>query len=70
MWNPLVPESLVYACNGTHVHSWTGEVSGADAIEIPAVNFKVCDMKWNPDGKSVILMDKDKFTVAFPIEEH
>ena len=36
MWNPLVPESLVYSCGGTHVYSWNGESVGADAIEIPA----------------------------------
>lgn len=33
------------------------------------VNFQVINFAWNPDGKSMVLMDKDKFCLAFPIDE-
>jgi hypothetical protein len=69
-WNPLVPEMLAWNCLGSsHLYTWKGEKEGCDAIDIPAVNFIVQGLKWNADGKSLVIMDKDKFTLAFPVEE-
>jgi hypothetical protein len=34
-----------------------------------AVNMNLIDFQWSPDGKSLVMMDKDKFTLAFPIDE-
>jgi hypothetical protein len=33
------------------------------------VNFNVQELRWNHDGKSLVLMDKEKFTLAFPVQE-
>ena len=32
-------------------------------------NFTIETVDWNPDGRSLILMDKSKFCVAFPLDE-
>lgn len=31
--------------------------------------FETRDLKWAPDGKGLILMDKDVFCCAFEVEE-
>jgi WD40 repeat protein len=65
-WNPLVPEQIAFSCSNGLVYLWE-KAFGCDAIEIPAVNFHLTDFKWNPDGKSLALMDKDKFCLAFVV---
>jgi hypothetical protein len=34
-----------------------------------AVNFHVLGIEWNPDGRSVLVKDSDKFCVAFPVDD-
>lgn len=35
----------------------------------PLENFHVSHIEWNPDGRSLVLMDKDKFCIGFPLDE-
>lgn len=69
LWNPILPSSLVFSCGNGHIYSWNGEGLGCDAVEIPAVNFNIQELRWNNDGKSLVVMDKEKFTLAFPLQE-
>ncbi|KAJ3142543.1 WD repeat-containing protein wrap73 [Physocladia obscura] len=43
-------------------------IGGCSAIEVPAVNFQIAQIRWTPDGRSMVLMDKDKFCLAFLVE--
>ena len=67
-WNPVIIDRFAFCCGTGAIYLWD-RTMGCDAIQIPAVNFCVCSFKWNPDGKSMLLMDKDKFCVCFLIEE-
>ncbi|KAJ3275834.1 WD repeat-containing protein wrap73 [Terramyces sp. JEL0728] len=67
-WNPLVKERLAFCCASGILYLWEQGL-GSDAIEVPAVNFNVVDLSWNPDGKSLVLMDKDKFCLTFLVDE-
>lgn len=40
----------------------------AECIAIPAQKFTCRDLKWAPDGKGLILLDKDAFCCAFEVE--
>jgi hypothetical protein len=33
------------------------------------VGFKVTSVEWAGDGRSIVIMDNDKFCVSFPLEE-
>ncbi|KND00317.1 uncharacterized protein SPPG_04641 [Spizellomyces punctatus DAOM BR117] len=69
-WNPVIPDRLAFCCGNGVIYMWQGgEVNGCESVEVPAVNFQVLSFEWNPDGKSMSLLDKDKFCLAFPIEE-
>ncbi|KAI8907719.1 hypothetical protein DFJ77DRAFT_475069 [Powellomyces hirtus] len=70
-WNPVIPNRLALCCGNGVVYLCEVGVGGCacEAIEIPAVNFQVQSFTWNPDGKSIALMDKDKFCLAFPVDE-
>jgi hypothetical protein len=37
--------------------------------QIIAEKFETKDLKWSPDGKGLILLDKDMFCCAFEVEE-
>ena len=63
-WNPIVPEQLAFSCSTGMVYLWESNF-GSDAIQVPAINFLVLDLKWNPNGKSLLLFDKDKFCLSF-----
>ncbi|KAJ3319035.1 WD repeat-containing protein wrap73 [Boothiomyces sp. JEL0866] len=67
-WNPLVKERLAFCCASGLLYLWECGL-GCDAIEVPAVNFNIVDLSWNPDGKSLVLMDKDKFCLSFLVDE-
>jgi hypothetical protein len=74
-WNPLIPSQLAFCCGNGLLYLWE-ENSGCDAIQVPAgisfiiiVNFNVTNFKWNPDGRSVLLLDKDKFCLSFIVDE-
>ena len=73
-WNPVYPDRLAMCCGNGVIYLWDKSF-GCDAIQVPAglcinlVNFQVLSFQWNPDGKSLLLMDKDKFCVSFLIDE-
>ncbi|RIA83376.1 WD40-repeat-containing domain protein [Glomus cerebriforme] len=69
-WNPMNIEQLVMCCGNEKIYFWSGQKSGAEIIEVPTANFKVNNIKWNPNGKSLILMDKELFTIAFIINKN
>ncbi|KAI9325583.1 WD40-repeat-containing domain protein [Obelidium mucronatum] len=67
-WNPMDPELLAISCSNSFVYLWSKE-RGCSAIEVPTVNFQVGQIKWCPDGKSLALVDREKFCIAFLVEE-
>ena len=67
-WNPVIPYQLAFCCGNGLIYLWD-KASGCDAIEVPAVDFDVVDFNWNPNGKSLMLLDKNKFCLAFLVEE-
>jgi WD40 repeat protein len=69
LWNPLKPDLLAYSCGNNFIYLWGGPSKGCDVIEVPAVNFMISQFKWSPDGRSLALVDKDKFCLAFMVEE-
>ena len=40
-----------------------------EVYEVPALNFKLSCIEWNPNGSSIALFDKDKFCIGFPVGE-
>jgi hypothetical protein len=67
-WNPVLKDQFGFCVGNGLIYLWDKEL-GCDAIEVPAVEFKVLDFSWNPDGKSLVLLDKDKFCLSFIIDE-
>jgi len=41
----------------------------AECIGIPTKKFECRDLKWAPDGKGIVLLDKEMFCCAFEVEE-
>ncbi|KAI8896244.1 hypothetical protein BC833DRAFT_541597 [Globomyces pollinis-pini] len=67
-WNPLNPNQLAFCCGNGLLYLWE-KSNGCDAIEVPAVNFNVVKFYWNPDGKSLVLLDKEKFCLSFMVDD-
>ncbi|KAI8904993.1 hypothetical protein EDD86DRAFT_212022 [Gorgonomyces haynaldii] len=67
-WNPIVPGRLAFCTSNGYIYLWDVQF-GAEAIQVPQVNFQVLNLKWNPDGKSLMLLDKDKFCLAFLLDD-
>ena len=55
------------APNTTGTEEERGEV--AECVAIPAQKFACRDLKWAPDGKGLILLDKEVFCCAFEVED-
>ncbi|KDQ16712.1 hypothetical protein BOTBODRAFT_238662 [Botryobasidium botryosum FD-172 SS1] len=77
-WNPIRSGSLVIACDTAGVYTWSDEwiSEGADLAEeiaecvgIPAKNFQNKDTRWGPDGKALLLLDKETFCCAFEVDD-
>ncbi|KAI0320374.1 YVTN repeat-like/Quino protein amine dehydrogenase [Amylostereum chailletii] len=76
-WNPLRKGSLAATCGGRALYTWSDEwVSDngseeemAECIGIPAKRFEARDVHWAPDGKGLVLVDKETFCCAFEVEE-
>ncbi|TDL28690.1 WD repeat-containing protein 8 [Rickenella mellea] len=80
-WNPVRGGRLALCCGGGGMYMWSNEWSTeegeghateeevAECIGIPAKQFQVRDLKWAPDGKGLILLDKDTFCGAFEVED-
>ncbi|CAG8588720.1 12576_t:CDS:10 [Acaulospora morrowiae] len=64
-WNPVEADKLVICCGNEFVYFWCGQDQGTEIIEVPSVNFKVYNMSWRSDGKSILMMDKTRFCVSF-----
>ncbi|KAL5033176.1 hypothetical protein BDV3_000189 [Batrachochytrium dendrobatidis] len=67
-WNPRHSDRLAFCCGTGLIYLWQSDL-GCESIEIPAVSFQVTSFEWNPDGQSLVLMDKDKFCIAFTIDD-
>lgn len=61
-WDPVSPRVVI--CTGTpYLYMWTP--SGAACVNVPLSQFVVSDLKWNPDGTSVVLKDREAFCCTF-----
>ncbi|KAF8898871.1 WD repeat-containing protein 8 [Infundibulicybe gibba] len=76
-WNPARKGNLVVCCGTRGFYMWSDEWVGengaeeeiAECIGVPAKKFETKDVKWAPDGKGLILIEKDQFCCAFEVEE-
>ncbi|PSR83107.1 hypothetical protein PHLCEN_2v5911 [Hermanssonia centrifuga] len=79
-WNPVRKGSLAISCGSGGMYMWSDEWVGenggnneseevAECIGIPARQFEARDIKWAPDGKGLVLLDKDTFCCAFEVED-
>jgi len=76
-WNPVRKGSLAICCGTRSMYIWSDEWVGeegaeeemAECIGVPAKKFETRDLKWAPDGKGLVLIDKDMFCCAFEVEE-
>ncbi|KAF8230672.1 WD repeat-containing protein 8 [Tricholoma matsutake] len=76
-WNPVRKGRLALCCGGQSVYTWSDEWSSeggvdeemAECIGVPAKKFETRDLRWAPDGKGFVLLDKDQFCCAFEVQE-
>ncbi|PFH54782.1 hypothetical protein AMATHDRAFT_72548 [Amanita thiersii Skay4041] len=74
-WNPVRRNSLVLCCGGQSVYEWSDEWVGENGIEeemaecigVPTENFNTREVRWAPDGKGFVLLDKDQFCCGFEV---
>eukprot|EP00696_Hemimastix_kukwesjijk_P004594 gnl/Hemi2/15891_TR5251_c0_g1_i1.p2 gnl/Hemi2/15891_TR5251_c0_g1~~gnl/Hemi2/15891_TR5251_c0_g1_i1.p2 ORF type:complete len:446 (-),score=122.24 gnl/Hemi2/15891_TR5251_c0_g1_i1:1365-2702(-) len=66
-WDPV--HTRLAICTGSgKVYFWSeGGCSCVDVIpsSVPT-NFKVSGLEWNPDGNSLVLLDRDRFCCCYP----
>jgi len=57
---------LVIATNSPRIFIWS--VNGASVCDIPleGQEFKVSKVRWNPDGKSILIQDRSNLLIAYP----
>lgn len=61
-WNPL--ENQIAFCTGIQkINLWS--VEGCCSVVIPEENFIVQNLKWNSNGKSLLLCDQGSFICSF-----
>jgi hypothetical protein len=76
---PTVKGTTVALCTGNNaIYMWNddrelndsgekGEL--AECVSVPSDRKFACrDIRWSPDGRGLILMDKDMFCAAFEVE--
>ncbi|KAF7985298.1 hypothetical protein HWV62_6463 [Athelia sp. TMB] len=80
-WNPLPTRAGALAlCTGARsVYTWSdewqeGEGGGegeelAECIGVPARKFETRDVRWAPDGRGMVLVDRETFCCAFEVQE-
>ncbi|KAF9907015.1 WD repeat-containing protein wrap73 [Linnemannia zychae] len=75
-WDPNTPSRIVWCCGSSRVYSWRAgqqqqqqQGGFVEAVEVPAENFVVSSLKWCPDGRGLLLLDKDMYCIGFPIED-
>ncbi|KAH9838777.1 YVTN repeat-like/Quino protein amine dehydrogenase [Rhodofomes roseus] len=81
VWNPVRKASLVCATGGGAVYLWSDEwVSAspegegeaeevAECVGVPARKFAAGALRWAPDGRGLVLLDRETFCCAFEVEE-
>ncbi|KAG0343405.1 WD repeat-containing protein wrap73 [Podila minutissima] len=73
-WDPSTPARIVWCCGTDRVYSWRADPSilGGDieAVPVPAENFEVNSLRWCPEGGSLLLLDRDMFCLAYPLDEN
>lgn len=60
-WDPSNTR-LVFCTGSSRLYMWTP--SGAYCVSVPLPQFSVTDLKWNSDGSSLLVKDKDSFCLA------
>lgn len=62
---PLTPSPprLAVATGSTKVYLWTPE--GASCVHIPLPSFRAFNMRWHPNGTSIILADRTAICCAY-----
>ncbi|KAI0004214.1 YVTN repeat-like/Quino protein amine dehydrogenase [Russula compacta] len=76
-WNPVRQGRLALSCGGQAMYLWSEEWIGeggaeeemAECVGIPAKRFEARDVRWAPDGKGLLLVDRETFCCAFEVEE-
>ncbi|PBK77430.1 YVTN repeat-like/Quino protein amine dehydrogenase [Armillaria solidipes] len=76
-WNPVRKGSLAICCGSPSLYTWSDEWIGesgseeeiAECVGVPAKNFDTRDIRWAPDGKGLILLDKETFCCSFEVED-
>ncbi|OBZ73284.1 WD repeat-containing protein WRAP73 [Grifola frondosa] len=78
-WNPVRAGSLAACCGVPSVYLWSDEWVAddgdgvaeevAECVGVPAQKFETRDVRWAPDGKGLVLLDRDTFCCAFEVEE-
>ena len=64
-WSPKSPH-LAFCTGTAQVFLWSKEGASVCTIPIESKEFAVQRIDWNPNGKSLILVDKQRLTVACP----
>eukprot|EP00826_Nyctotherus_ovalis_P041717 TRINITY_DN4243_c0_g3_i9.p4 TRINITY_DN4243_c0_g3~~TRINITY_DN4243_c0_g3_i9.p4 ORF type:complete len:111 (-),score=39.07 TRINITY_DN4243_c0_g3_i9:138-470(-) len=67
-WSPKSPH-LAFCTGTAQVFLWSREGASVCTIPIEAKEFAVQRVAWNPNGKSLILVDKLRLTIACPQPE-
>ncbi|TRM66438.1 quinon protein alcohol dehydrogenase-like superfamily [Schizophyllum amplum] len=78
-WNPIRPGNLAFCSGERSVYLWSDEWVGEDAqtdvegvtecVGVPAQEFETRNLHWAPDGKGLVLLDKDAFCCAFEVQD-
>ncbi|KAI5835275.1 YVTN repeat-like/Quino protein amine dehydrogenase [Schizophyllum commune Tattone D] len=78
-WNPIRAGRLAFCTGERSIYHWSDEWVGDDApsdsegmtecVGVPAQKFETRNLYWAPDGKGLVLLDKDTFCCAFEVEE-
>ncbi|GBG89539.1 hypothetical protein CBR_g49329 [Chara braunii] len=61
-WDPLHPR-LILCTGNSRLYMWSPE--GTSCVHIPLPKFTATNLRWNPNGQSFVLLDKDTFCCAF-----
>jgi len=76
-WNPVRQGRFAISCGGQAIYLWSeewieeggAEEEMAECVGIPAKKFEARDVRWAPDGKGLLLIDRETFCCAFEVEE-